>query len=163
MSRLDATLGDIARKGGRQTHAFLAGLTEAQAARIQSLGEEVTIPEGELILDNGQRSTCCYLVLTGSVAVALATPRLTVCVQVVSAGGMFGWSALLQGQDTMFQVRARERTTALRIEGSALSKCCRAEPELGVELLHRFLRVVSERVRATETVFAEWCGVRVSG
>jgi CRP-like cAMP-binding protein len=136
-------------------------LTAAQVARVQSLGEEVTIPEGELILDNGQRSTWCYLVLSGSVAVALATPRLTVCVQVVGPGELFGWSALLHGQDTMFQVRARERTAALRIEGSALSECCRADPELGVELLHRFLRVVSERVRATETVFAEWCGVRV--
>jgi CRP-like cAMP-binding protein len=161
MSRPDAGLGDIAHKGGGQTHAFLAGLTEAQVARVQSLGEEVTIPEGELILDNGQRSTWCYLVLSGSVAVALATPRLTVCVQVVGPGELFGWSALLHGQDTMFQVRARERTAALRIEGSALSECCRADPELGVELLHRFLRVVSERVRATETVFAEWCGVRV--
>jgi len=161
MSRLDAGLGDIAHKGGIRTHAFLAGLTAAQVARVQSLGEEVTIPEGELILDNGQRSTWCYLVLSGSVAVALATPRLTVCVQVVGPGELFGWSALLHGQDTMFQVRARERTAALRIEGSALSECCRADPELGVELLHRFLRVVSERVRATETVFAEWCGVRV--
>jgi CRP-like cAMP-binding protein len=74
---------------------------------------------------------------------------------------MFGWSALLHGQDTIFQVRARERTLALRIEGSALWKCCQAEPELGVELLHRSLRVVSERVRATEMIFAEWCGVRV--
>jgi CRP-like cAMP-binding protein len=161
MSRQDAGLGDIAQKGVRHTHAFLAGLTESQLERVQSLGEEVSIPEGELILDNGQSSTCCYLVLTGSVAVALATPRLTVCVQVVGPGEMFGWSALLHGQDTIFQVRARERTTALRIEGSALWKCCQTEPELGVELLHRALRVVSQRVRATEMVFAEWCGVRV--
>jgi CRP/FNR family transcriptional regulator, cyclic AMP receptor protein len=161
MSRVNAELGDIAQKGARKTHAFLAGLSEAQLARVLSLGEEVTIPENELVLDNGQRSTCCYLVLSGSVAVALATPRITVCVQVVGPGEIFGWSALLQGQDTIFQVRARELTTALRIEGAALWQCCRTEPELGVELLHRFLRVVSERVRATETVFAEWCGVRV--
>jgi len=163
MSRLDAGLGDIAHQAGRQAHAFLAGLTDAQRARVQSLGQEVTLPEGELILDNGQRSTCCYLVLSGSVAVALATPRVTVCVQVVGPGEIFGWSALLHGQDTLFQVRARERTTALRIEGAALAECCRADPELGVELLFRFLRVVSERVRATETVFAEWCGMRISG
>ena len=161
MSRLDAGLGDIAHKGPYRAHAFLAGLSEAQLARMAAMGEEVTFPEGELVLDNGQRSKSCYLVLSGSVAVALATPRLTVCVQVVGAGGIFGWSALLQGQDTMFQVRARERTTALRIDGTALSECCRADPELGVELLLRVLRVVSERVRATETVFAEWCGVRV--
>jgi CRP-like cAMP-binding protein len=156
-------LGDITHKGGWGEHAFFSGLTEAQLARVQSLGEKVTLPEGELILDNGQRSKYCYLVLRGSVAVALATPRLTVCVQVLGPGEIFGWSALLQGQDTLFQVRARENTTALRIEGSALSECCRTDPELGVELLRRFLRVVADRVRATETVFAEWCGVRVSG
>lgn len=163
MSRLDAEVGDIAQKGCCRTHAFLAGLAEAQAARVLSLGEEVTFSEGELVLDNGQRSTSCYLVLSGSVAVALATARLTVSVQVVASGGIFGWSALLQGQDTMFQVRARELTTALRIEGSALTALCREDPELGVELLHRVLRVVSGRVRATETVFAEWCGVRIAG
>lgn len=161
MSRLDAVLGDITHKGGGQEHAFLAGLTDSQLGRLKGLGQEVTIPEGELILSNGQRSTFCYLVLTGSVAVALATARLTVSVQVVGPGELFGWSALLQGQDTLFQVRAREDTTALRIEGAALSKCCRTDPELGVELLHRFLRVVAERVHATETVFAEWCGVPV--
>jgi len=161
MSRLDAEVGDIAHKSPYRTHAFLAGLSEAQVERIQSLGEEVTLPEGELVLDNGQRSTSCFLVLTGSVAVALATPRLTVCIQVVGPGGIFGWSALLHGQDTMFQVRTRERTTALRIEGRDLSECCREDPELGVELLHRVLLVVSERVRATETLFAEWCGVRI--
>jgi CRP/FNR family transcriptional regulator, cyclic AMP receptor protein len=163
MSRLDAEVGEITHKGGCPTHAFLSGLTEAQLARVQALGDEVTLPEGELILANGQQSTSCYLVLSGSVAVALATPRLTVCVQVVGPGELFGWSALLQGQDTLFQVRAREQTTALRIDGAALSECCRTDPELGVELLQRFLRVVAERVRATETVFAEWCGVRVSG
>lgn len=163
MSCLDASLGDITHACGYREHAFLAGLSSEQVTRILSLGTEVALPEGELILDNGQRSKYCYLVLSGSVVVALATPRLTVSVQVLRAGEIFGWSALLQGQDTLFQVRAREKTTALRIEGSALSECCRTYPELGVELLHRCLRVVADRVRATETVFAEWCGVRVAG
>jgi CRP-like cAMP-binding protein len=163
MSLLDAGLGDITHKCGCREHAFLSGLAETQLAKIRALGEEVTLPEGELILANGERSKYCYLVLSGSVVVALATQRLTVSVQVVGPGELFGWSALLQGQDTLFQVRARERTTALRIEGSVLSECCRTDPELGVELLHRFLRVVAERVRSTEMVFAEWCGVRVSG
>jgi len=162
MSCHDAGLGDTTHKCGCREHAFLSGLTDAQLARIHSLGHKVTLPEGELILDNGQRSKFCYLVTRGSVVVALATPRLTVSVQVVGPGEMFGWSALLQGQDTLFQVRAREETTALRIDGAALAECCRTDPELGVELLQRFLRVVATRVRATETVFAEWCGVRVS-
>jgi len=39
---------------------------------------------------------------------------------------------------------------------------CRKNPDLGVELLMRFLAVVGERVSATEAVFAEWCGIRRS-
>jgi CRP-like cAMP-binding protein len=163
MSSGDAVLGHITHKRKYTEHAFLSGLTNEQVTGILSLGEEVTLPEGELILDNGQRSKYCYLVLSGSVAVALATPRLTVCVQVVGPGELFGWSAVLQGQDTLFQVRAREVTTALRVDGFGLSERCRTDPELGVELLRRFLRVVADRVRATETAFAEWCGVRVTG
>jgi CRP-like cAMP-binding protein len=162
MSCIDASLGDITHKRGGGEHALLSGLTGDQVTRILSLGTEVTLPEGELILDNGQRSTHCYLVLSGSVTVALATPRLTVCVQVLGPGELFGWSALLNGQDTLFQVRARENTTALRIEGSMLSDCFRTYPDLGVEMFRRLLHVVADRVRATETVFAEWCGVRVS-
>jgi CRP-like cAMP-binding protein len=161
MPNVDAVVGDITHKSGAPDHDFLSGLTHAQRSRILSLGEEVAIPEGEEILGNGQRSKFCYLVLKGSVAVALSTPRLTVSVQVVGPGELFGWSALLQGQDSLFQVRAREHTTALRIPGAALAEVCKADSTLGVELLQRFLKVVAERVRATEIVFAEWCGVRV--
>jgi len=79
----------------------------------------------------------------------------------VEAGQAFGWSSLLDRQDTMFQVRAREHTRTLRLEGSVLQTLCRQDPELGVELLHRTLALVAGRVKATEMRFAEMCGVRV--
>jgi CRP-like cAMP-binding protein len=74
---------------------------------------------------------------------------------------VFGWSALLDDHDTLFQVRARERTTALRLDGAALMKACREDTLLGTEVLQRALEVVAGRVRATEVRFAEMCGVRV--
>jgi CRP-like cAMP-binding protein len=82
-------------------------------------------------------------------------------VQSLGPGTVFGWSALLDRQDTLFQVRAREGTTALQIDGAALKACCFADPALGTELLHRALYVVAGRVKATELRFAEMCGVRV--
>ena len=142
-------------------HAFACGLTEPQVASLASLASEVTFEENEVILENGQRSTSFYLVVAGSVAVELSSPRYTVCVQAVGPGQVFGWSALLDHQDTVFQVRARERTTALRLDGAALCALCQTDPHLGVELLRRTLQVVAGRVRATETRFAEMCGVRV--
>jgi CRP/FNR family cyclic AMP-dependent transcriptional regulator len=145
-----------------QNHAFTQGLTDAQIAKLASLATEVTFAENKVILVDGERSQFFYLVLTGSVAVELCTPGFTVCVQALGSGQVFGWSALLDHQDTLFRVRARERTTALRVAGSDLAETCRTDTELGTEILWRALKVVAGRVKATEAKFAEMCGVRVS-
>lgn len=145
-----------------QNHAFTQGLTDAQITKLASLATEVTFTENKVILVDGQRSQSLYFVLTGSVAVELCTPRFTVCVQTLGSGQVFGWSALLDHQDTLFRVRARERTTALRVAGSDLVETCRTDTELGMEILWRVVKVVARRVKATEVKFAEMCGVQVS-
>jgi CRP-like cAMP-binding protein len=142
-------------------HAFTQGLSDAQVDGLAKLATEVTFEEDEVILVDGQRSTSFYLVLSGSVVVELSTPRYAMCVQSLSADTVFGWSALLDRQDTLFQVRARERTTALQIDGAALKQRCFEDPSLGTAILHRLLNVVAGRVKATELRFAEMCGVRV--
>jgi CRP-like cAMP-binding protein len=91
----------------------------------------------------------------------LRTPRYAVAVQALGPGNAFGWSALLEDQDTLFQVRARERTTALQIDGATLKAYCMSDPELGAEFFHRILHVVAGRVKATELRFAEMCGIKV--
>jgi len=144
-----------------RSHAFVAGLPPAQVETLAHLASPVVFEESDVILVDGQHSTEFYLLLSGSVAVELRTPGYAVCVQALSAGQVFGWSALLNDQDTLFQVRARERTEALRIEGAALQAAGRRDPQLGLAILERVLRVVAGRVRATEQRFAEMCGVRI--
>ena len=61
----------------------------------------------------------------------------------------------------MFQVRTRERTAALQIEGATLKAYCMNDPVMGAESFHRILRAVAGRVKATEVRFAEMCGVKV--
>jgi CRP/FNR family cyclic AMP-dependent transcriptional regulator len=144
-----------------RSHAFTRGLTEAQIGALAPLAAEVTFQEGEVCLGYGERSHLFYLIETGSVAVELSTPRFTVCVQALGPGQIFGWSALLDLQVTLFQVRARERTTALCLDGAGLVEAFHADPVLGTEFLRRALKVAAERVKATEVKFAEMCGVRV--
>lgn len=144
-----------------RNHAFTRGLGDAQIDTLASLACEVTFDENELILVDGQRSKAFFLVTAGSVSVELRSARYAVSVQAVGAGQAFGWSALLDDHDTLFQVRAREHTTALRLEGAALKAACHKDTLLGVEVLARALHVVAGRVRATEIRFAEMCGVRV--
>ena len=142
-------------------HEFVQGLSEAQIARLLSLASEVTFHEDEVILMEGQISEAFYLVAVGSVAIELRTPRYVICLEALGPGKAFGWSALLDHQDTLFQVRARERTAVLRLDGAALKSLCRTDTEFGIEILQRTLQLVAGRVKATEIRFAEMCGIRV--
>ena len=136
-------------------------MSDKQLQCLAGYSRAVTFQENEVVLVDGQRSTSFYLVVTGSVVVELATPRYTCCVQSLGAGEVFGWSSLLDQQDTLFQVRSRERTAAIEIDGARLKHCCMEDPALGAALFHRILGVVAGRVKATEVRFAEMCGVRV--
>lgn len=142
-------------------HMFVQGLTEEQIAALTRIASAASFEESQIILGSGEHSSAFYFLMSGSVAIELRGSRYVVCVQSLGPGQVFGWSALLDRQDTLFQVRARERTTALRIPGELLKTLCRENPELGTALLQRTLQVVACRVRATEERFAEMCGIRV--
>ena len=143
-----------------RNHTFTRGLTGEHIDKLASLATEVTFAEDQVILANRQRSQFFYLVASGSVNIELRTPTFTASVVAVGPDEVFGWSALLDDQDTLFQARAREHTVALRIGGADLIEACRSDGKLGVEILLRTLRVVAGRVQATEAKFAEMCGVR---
>lgn len=144
-----------------RAHAFTNGLTDGQIESLATIARKVTFEENSVVLEDGQRSTSFYLLVAGSVAVELRTPQYAVCVQSLNENSVFGWSSLLNKQDTLFQVRARERTTALELDGGRLKDACFRDPVLGTEVLHRILHVVAGRVKATEVRFAEMCGVKI--
>jgi CRP/FNR family cyclic AMP-dependent transcriptional regulator len=154
-------VGNMTLDESLRSHPFTAGLSNAQIQGLAKLATEVIFQEDDLILVDGQHSTSFYLVISGSVAVELSTPRYTICVQSLGSGKVFGWSALLEHQDTLFQVRAREHTVALRFDGAVLKARCFEDPALGAEVFHRVLGVVAGRVKATELRFAEMCGIKV--
>jgi CRP/FNR family transcriptional regulator, cyclic AMP receptor protein len=142
-------------------HAFTQGLSETQIQALAKIATPVTFDENQMILLDGERSHSFYLLNSGSVVVELRTPQYAIAVQSLGPGTVFGWSALLQDHDTLFQVRARENTTALQLDGAALTSACMSNTDLGAEFFHRILRVVAGRVKATEIRFAEMCGIKV--
>lgn len=144
-----------------RNHPFTHELGDSQIATLGSMATDVAFEEDEVILVDGERSRNFFLILTGSVSVELRTPRYAITVQALGPGQVFGWSALLEDHDTLFQVRAREHTTALRLDGAALKAACHRDTILGMQVLQRALTVVAGRVRATEIRFAEMCGVRI--
>ena len=146
-----------------RTHDFTKGLAQSQIASLATLATEVHFDEGQLLLFGGGLSEYLYLLISGSVAVELTAPQLTLTVQVLGPGQAFGWSGVLGDQLSCFQVRAQERVSALRIRNSALAQRCRADGHLASELMLRTLRLAADQVKATEACFAEMCVRRQFG
>lgn len=142
-------------------HAFTTGLSDAQIAKLAALAHEVSFKDNEVILLTGQQSKNFYLLQTGSVCIEVGTRSYTVWVQALGPGDAFGWSSLLGHHDTLFQVRAREASTALCLDGGRLCALLEEDPVLAAELLRRTLELVAGRVQATEARLAEMCGVRL--
>ena len=142
-------------------HAFAQGLSEDQVRCLAEMAHEVTFEENDVVLVDGQHSAYFYLVVSGSVVVELRASTYVVCVQSLGPDQVFGWSSLLDHHDTLFQVRARERTRVLQLDGAQLARRCQEDTAMGVAVFARVLNVVAGRVKATELRFAEMCGVRV--
>jgi CRP-like cAMP-binding protein len=142
-------------------HAFTQGLSESQIEALAKMAKPVTFDENQVILVDGERSRSFYLLNSGSVVVELRTPQYVIAVQALGPGAAFGWSALLDDQDTLFQVRARETTSALQMDGATLKAECLSNTALGATFFHRILSLVAGRVKATEMRFAEMCGIKV--
>src|SRR3569623_97777 len=123
-------------------HSFLQGLSEEQIACQAEIATRVSFDENQIIVADHEQSSDFYFLISGSVAIELRATRFALCVQALGPGQVFGWSALLDHQDTLFQVRAREDTEALRVSGEDLKALCRRDAALGSEILQRPLQVV---------------------
>jgi len=154
-------LGQVTLAEAVQGHPFLVGLRDDDLAILTGLAEPVEFREDQIVLTAGERSPYFYLLLSGSVAIELPHRHYTVNIQALGAGDAFGWSALLPHQDTLFQVRVRERSTALRVDGNRLSAALRKDTRFAADMLWLTLGLVAGRMQATETRLGEMCGVRV--
>jgi uncharacterized protein (TIGR02284 family) len=156
---IPAALGEITL--ALRSHAFLSGLQEAQAATLAKFAEVVQFPDQELVLAAQKMSRDFYLLVSGSVSIELNHRHCVVRIQSLGPGDAFGWSALLEHHDTLFDVRTREQCTAIRLNGERLTAALRQDPLLATELFKRTLNLVASRVYFTELRLAELFGIPV--
>jgi CRP/FNR family transcriptional regulator, cyclic AMP receptor protein len=137
--------------------ALLSNLSVEYASKLLHGADRLTFQADDVILRTGEKAELFYVLLGGSVVVEMIRPAFSLLIQVLGPGEGFGWSALISGSDTMFQVRAREDCTVACIGRKALKTLCEAEPEFGVRFLFSVLHLVARRIHATEERLYEFC------
>jgi CRP-like cAMP-binding protein len=137
-------------------HAFFAGLPQAFAERLASLATPRELRIGELLFRHGDRADAFFLIEHGLVSIELYAPgRDPVVVEQVGEGDVAGWSWLVPPYLWTFDARAVEHARLIEIDAAALRRRFESEPELGYEVVRRFIPVMARRMASARERLVE--------
>jgi len=126
--------------------ALFQGLTEESRRLVERRFEPFSCLGDTVIFEQGEPAVFLYILLSGSVTIRYKPydgPPINL--NAISAGGAFGWSAVVGNPSYTSGAVARENVTATRIRGADLRDIVARHPEPGGELLDRFASLVSNR------------------
>jgi CRP-like cAMP-binding protein len=133
--------------GGLGWTSGLADRAIEELAAVSSLAE---FSAGATVFREGEQNPYLYLIERGRVALDIHVPsRGKVRILSVGPGEMLAWSALLGGGVMTVSASALEDTRAIAASGPELLELCRANRELGFELMQRMAGALAQRLVAT--------------
>jgi CRP/FNR family cyclic AMP-dependent transcriptional regulator len=128
---------------------LLGGIDPAHLRTLLSLAQEIDFKEGEVIFQEGDKSSYLYLLISGDVALELSTGSGSVRVQTLGPGDAVGWSTLTTGQHAHFSARALSAVSTVALPGDDLLSLCDHNPEIGYVLMRRLLELITDRLDST--------------
>lgn len=130
-------------------HPFFYGLDPQHLKLITGCAKSAVFDAGTYAFKQGENADWFFLVRDGNVAIEVPSARGgLVRVSTVGPGEIFGWSWLMPPHIYEFDARALEKTRVIALEGKCLRRKCEADQNMGFELMKRFSKVMTERLRS---------------
>ncbi len=120
--------------------AMFPHLSEAQIARLASLGARRNVAQDDVIFDQGSRSRSLFVVLKGRLEAFSSSAHGETRIAVVEPGQFTGELNMLAGRPTLVQARAATASELLEIDQATLRRVVQTDPELSEIFLRAFLR-----------------------
>jgi len=131
-------------------HAFFSGLEPEYITLITGCAKNVVFKTGEYVFKHGGNAEQFYVLRDGFVAVEIPSPQGgPIVIATLGKDEIVGWSWLLPPHVYQFDARATQKTRALALDGACLRRKCDDDVRLGYELMKRFSRVMTDRLRET--------------
>jgi CRP/FNR family transcriptional regulator, cyclic AMP receptor protein len=129
---------------------FGGGLPKHALRPLAELAERRTLPEGSVILREGQPADQFGIVLSGRLCLRILVPeRGMVTILTVEPGDMFGWSAIVAPHRSTSTVIVCEESEVLLSDGAHLRRLLAADDALAATLYPRLLEALGRRLSAT--------------
>jgi CRP/FNR family cyclic AMP-dependent transcriptional regulator len=129
-------------------HPFSEGFWPEHVQLLSEMAAEMHFASGELIFQEGDRSSFFYLLLEGNVALEVIAPGHPVRVATLVSGEVLGWSSITGDPGKQFQARALEPVRALAFDGVRLAHACERDYAFGFRLMRAILTVTTDRLHA---------------
>ena len=130
---------------------LLADLSEEDLEQLYQMAETISIPAGELVLQEGDPGDSLYVVLDGELEVTKRHGRQEVLLAVYKAGQFFGEMALLEQTPRSASVRTLRESRLLVISQAAFQTLLSCSPSAPLKILH----TVTSRLRSTESMLIQ--------
>ena len=125
-------------------------MSSDQLAVLAGCASQRRYPEAEFLTRERQPATELFLIQRGQVTVETrVTKGGSLRLETLWGGDVLGWSWLVEPYEWLFDSRALTPVEVVALNGACLRDYCRADHELGYELLLRIARVIEHRLQAT--------------
>lgn len=142
---------------GKQS--FTRGASPDFIHQLAKFCNEVSFPEGEIIIKEHELADRFYLILSGKVELETKTEQGTqIKIQTLGPGEILGWSWLFAPFRWHFTARAVESCSALEFNGASLLIRAEENPAFGYELMKRISRQVIHRLQTTRECYVREFG-----
>jgi CRP/FNR family transcriptional regulator, cyclic AMP receptor protein len=143
---------------GLQRFTILEGLTPEESDTILQRCQITTARKGEKVFDVGESAHSLFLVRFGRIElrynVVYFNASVEIPLDIVKAGEVCGWSALIPPNRYTLTAYATEDSELLRIEQTDLQACCEANTRLGYMVMKNITRIVGERYEIARQMLA---------
>jgi len=122
---------------------LFASLSEEECLQIASLGHEISVPSGEVFIEDGSIGTSFFLLLFGRVEVK----KGEVHIATREPGAILGEMSLFNKNKRTAQAVATERATLLEIETSKFWPLLLHNEPAAVKMMESLGRIMAERIQ----------------
>jgi len=130
---------------------LFSGLPEEDLLRLKDMLEEIRLPPGALLFEEGSGGEKAYLIRKGNVEIRKSSGGRQVVIAVRGEGEMIGEMALLEDAPRMASAWAVTDCTLLAIRAEQLDGLLGSSPSAARSMLH----TVSSRLKATEAMLRQ--------
>ncbi len=131
-------------------HPFFDGMAKADLEFIGGCGMNRVFKAGEYVARENEPADHFYLIRRGRAVIETFMPhRGALSLKTLRDGDICGWSWLFPPYCWAFDVRALDNLHCIQLDGKCLRNKCAEDTRLGYDLMQRFARIMTERLRDT--------------